>query len=161
MAYGPLAYARLAVDFRQCTYIVLWCSFCWKPHMHACRWDNRELSLVNTKLQMRFFSLTQILTLVYLCHSEDIWLQCCMSLFSVMHPLLFFSLYNPSRQQRMIALFYAYHIYITSLHIRGLKKVSLKKNSARCRVDILLYLYMYHHVYTHWFFWSFVKSDEI
>lgn len=82
------------------------------------------------------------------------FLSCTPSFFSL-------SLYNPSRQQRMIALFYAYHIYITSLHIRGLKKVSLKKNSARCRVDILLYLYMYHQfVYTHWFFFLLLKATK-
>lgn len=52
----------------------------------------------------------------------------------------------------------------TSLHFTyvDLWRYHSKRNSARCRVDILLYLYMYHQfVYTHWFFFSFVKSDEI
>lgn len=54
------------------------------------------------------------------------------------------------------------HLLHFTSHTWTYEGISFKRNSARCRVDILLYLYMYHQfVYTHWFFLSFVKSDEI
>lgn len=114
-----------------------------------------------------FFSLTQILTLVYLCHSEDLWLQCCMSLFSVMHPLLFFlSLYNPSRQQRITCSIWSHYFMRTTSTSLHFTYVDLwryhSKEIVRDAEWTFSCIYMYHQfVYTHWFFFTFVKSDEI
>lgn len=95
-----------------------------------------------------FFSLTQILTLVYLCHSEDLWLQCCMSLFSVMHPLLFLSLSTTPLDSNVLHVAYdriilcVPHLHHFTSHTWTYEGISFKRNSARCRVDILLYLHV-------------------
>lgn len=167
MAYGPLAYARLAVDFRQCTYIVLWCSFCWKPHMHACRWDNRELSLVNTKLQMSFFlwhKSWHLCTCVIIPRTSGYsavcryFLSCTPSFFSL-------SLYNPSRQQRITCSIWSHYFMRTTSTSLHFTYVDLwryhSKEIVRDAEWTFSCIYMYHQfVYTHWFFFLLLKATK-
>lgn len=114
-----------------------------------------------------FFSLTQILTLVYLCHSEDLWLQCCMSLFSVMHPFLFFSLSTTLLDSNVLRVAYdriilcVPHLHHFNSHTWTYEGI-IQKKIVRDAEWTFSCIYMYHQfVYTHWFFLSFVKSDEI
>lgn len=82
-------------------------------------------------------------------------------------PFFSLSLYNPSRQQRITCSIWSHYFMrttSTSLHFtyETYEGISFKRNSARCRVDILLYLHVSSIcLYPLIFFLSFVKSDEI